>query len=83
MPTYKKINKNGGITIPQQLRHELGFKAGVPLEIVKTENGIELKKYVLTCMSCGSAEKVVEVGGFAICTECAEKVLRGYKASGE
>ena len=82
MASYKKVNKNGSITIPQQLRHELGIKAGVPLEIEATENGLHLKKYIPTCMLCGSAEQVVEIDGFGICTKCAEEVLRRYKADG-
>ena len=80
MAVYKKVNKNGSITIPQQLRHDTGIRAGVPLEIETTENSIILKKYVPTCMFCGSAENVAEIQGFCICRNCAEEILRrtGY-----
>lgn len=82
MAVYKKVNKNGSITIPQQLRHELGIKAGVPLEIEAAENGLQLRKYIPTCMLCGSAEQVAELDGFGICTQCAGEVLRRYETNG-
>lgn len=82
MALHKKVNKNGSITIPQQLRHELGIKAGVPLELTATAEGLSLTKYIPTCMVCGSAEFVVTLDGHCICKGCAEEVLRRCEAHG-
>lgn len=75
---YKKVNKSGGITIPQQLRHQLGISAGMPVSIEVTEDGLHISKYVPTCMLCGSPDDVTTVHGYEICRKCAEEAVRRF-----
>lgn len=75
---YKKVNKGGGITIPQQLRHQLGISTGTPLAIEADENGLHISKYIPTCMLCGSPDDVVTLHGYEICRRCGEAVVRRF-----
>ena len=39
MDAQKKLGKKGTLTIPQHLRHQLGFQGGTALDITATEDG--------------------------------------------
>lgn len=73
---YKKVNKSGDVTIPQQLRHQLGINAGMPVAIEADENGLHISKYTPTCMFCGSPDNVTTVHDYEICRVCAEEAVR-------
>lgn len=75
---HKKMNKSGGITIPQQLRHELGFGAGTAFDIEPTGNGIVITKHAPTCRICGSQDNVLDVNNFEICKNCSGDIARRF-----
>ena len=39
MNAQKRMGKKGTLTIPQHLRHQLGFQGGTALDITATEDG--------------------------------------------
>ena len=51
MKLYKKVNKAGGITIPQQLRHALNIPKGAALELEDDGDKIIITKHTPTCPS--------------------------------
>ena len=71
MNAQKRMGKKGTLTIPQHLRHQLGFQGGMALDIATTEDGgLLLQKHRATCNICGSATEVVRFKWFDICHEC-------------
>jgi transcriptional pleiotropic regulator of transition state genes len=76
MNAFKKINKNGSITIPKEIRAEAGLFAGNGVEVQTNDDGsITIKPSAPCCHFCGSPDKVITVQNIKICTECATKVL--------
>jgi transcriptional pleiotropic regulator of transition state genes len=68
---FKLVSKRGGITIPQQMRHEAGIVAGKAIDIENTNEGLLIKPHVPICRICGSIENVFQFrGGFEICEKC-------------
>lgn len=73
----KKITKSGGITLPRQVRQELGLLPGVAVEITGTEGGgLVMRKHTPSCHLCGSAEDVITHKGLTLCRECAAAFSR-------
>lgn len=71
MNAQKCMGKKGTLTIPQHLRHQLGFQGGTALDITATEDGgLLLQKHRATCNICGGTYEVVNFKGFDICREC-------------
>ncbi len=71
MNAQKRMGKKGALTIPQQLRHQLGFQGGMALDITATgDGGLLLRKHRASCNICGGACEVVSFKGFEICREC-------------
>lgn len=71
MNAQKKLGKKGTLTIPQQLRHQLGLQGGAALDITTTEDGgLLLQKHLPACNICGGTQGVVKFKGFDICREC-------------
>lgn len=71
MYAQKRMGKKGTLTIPQHLRHRLGFQGGTALDITATENGgLLLQKHQAACNICGGTFEVVSFKGFDICREC-------------
>lgn len=75
--SFKKITKSGGITLPRQIRQELGMLPGVVLEISPAEDGsLLLRKHTPCCHLCGSAEDVKTYKGLTLCWKCAAAFYR-------
>lgn len=70
----KKVNKNGSITLPKQLRTEAGIISGKAVDIEHRGDEIVIKKHAQTCHFCGNAENVKNVMGIDICRDCAAKI---------
>lgn len=71
MRAYKKITKSGSVTLPRQIRQELGMLPGVALELTATENGeLLMRKRTPSCRLCGSADHVVTHNGMTLCRGC-------------
>lgn len=77
MKLFKKVNKAGGITIPQQLRHSLNIPKGSAVEMEDNGETIVIRKHIPTCLVCGTADHVKVINGVEICEECAKKFAGG------
>ncbi|MDO5352267.1 MAG: AbrB/MazE/SpoVT family DNA-binding domain-containing protein [Succinatimonas sp.] len=77
MKLFKKVNKAGGITIPQQFRHALNIPKGSAVEMEDAGDKIIIKKHIPTCLVCGTADHVNVINGVEICEECAKKFTGG------
>lgn len=73
---FKRINKNGTITIPKNVRTQAGLFAGRGVEMCNNPDGsITIRPSAPCCRFCGSPEKVIIVDEIKICMKCARKVL--------
>lgn len=67
----KMMSKKGGLTIPQQVRHDLGFQGGTALDLTPTgDGGLLIQKHRPACNVCGGTYEVVSYKGFDICRAC-------------
>lgn len=76
MGTMKKINKNGSVTIPKNIRAEAGLFSGNGVEIkARTDGSILIAPAAPSCRFCGSLTQVLTVDNIVICMDCAKKIL--------
>ena len=52
MNVQKRMGPKGTLTIPQQLRHRLGFQGGTALDITATKDGGLLLTWFDICLGC-------------------------------
>lgn len=82
MIKHKKLTRANGITIPKDLREEIGFDAGMALDIESdpTNNQLVIKKHVPVCKFCKTIENVHTImGNIEVCHECAAKIVKEVK----
>lgn len=70
----KKISKSGGITLPKQVRADIGMFAGNVVDIEVVEDSIVIKKHIQTCKLCGGIENVIEFKGIEVCRDCVDEM---------
>lgn len=74
--TFKKINKNGSVTIPRNIRAAVGLFSGNGVEInVNSDGSLTIKPSALCCRFCGSLREILTVENIVICVDCAKKIL--------
>lgn len=76
----KKITKAGGITLPKQMRADIGVFAGNAVDVEIVDNSIVITKHTITCKLCGELEDVISYKGMDVCKKCVEgmqEVLNG------
>lgn len=71
----RNLDNLGRVVIPKEMRKMLGINEGDPVEIVKVQNEVVVRKYIKGCIFCGSGEDISEFREFHVCEEC-KKVLR-------
>lgn len=81
---YKKVARNGSISIPISVRRDMGIQSGDALEVTVTEDKMILQPYQIRCCFCGTLDGVRKYEGRGICEECIRKVLKemGGNANG-
>jgi len=81
MGKFKKITRAGGITIPAELRRDLGIQSGdgMEIEVDYASKTIQLKRYQVRCALCATADDVLILYGNGICRTCAEKAYNALK----
>lgn len=71
----RKLNDNGRIVIPMEMRKKLNIDAeDSEVEIFTDEKGIYIRKYESSCKLCGSTENIQLIGDNKICRRCIEKI---------
>lgn len=66
----RNLDNLGRVVIPKEIRRVLGINEGDPVEIVRVNNDIVLRKYSKGCIFCGSDKEVIEFNGAIICNDC-------------
>ena len=66
----RNVDPLGRVVIPKEMRKVMGINEGDPIEIVKVNNDIVMRKYSKGCIFCGSNEEVVEFNESLVCKEC-------------
>lgn len=81
MEKSKKIQKNGSISIPKDMRFETGFHSGTAVDIRSDGEKIVITPHAAACRFCGAVEGVmfVEYCRLHICRSCAEKIVKAVK----
>ena len=73
----RKISKSGGITIPSNLRMQLGIQGKEKINIEAQNNGdILIRRIQGTCIFCGSVDNVQAFKGKFICNGCKETLKK-------
>lgn len=72
--TTKRITKSGTITLPKELRAQLGIPLGSAVDIDTDGEYIIIRKHIPICFFCRSAEHITKVMGTEICSNCAKKI---------
>lgn len=83
MEKSKKIQKNGSISIPKEMRFETGFHSGTAVDIRSDGEKIVITPHIAACRFCASVEGVMFVEDFKlhICKTCAEKIVKAVKTN--
>lgn len=68
---HKRTNKQGGITIPKQLRVKYGLTGACAVDIEEVNGGLLIKKHTDTCICCGNFEDVKKMNDICLCKKCA------------
>lgn len=76
MVNFKKINKNGSVTLPVELRRITGMQVGDGVEARIFRNGILVVPAVRHCVICENTENITVVDGRPLCKECIEKAVK-------
>ncbi|NRY63212.1 AbrB/MazE/SpoVT family DNA-binding domain-containing protein [Clostridium beijerinckii] len=66
----RNLDNLGRVVIPKEIRKVLGINEGDPMEIVKVNNDIVLRKYSKGCIFCGSDKDVSEFNNVSVCSRC-------------
>lgn len=74
MGKFKKIGKSGGITIPAELRRDLGIDSGSAVDLVVDRGNIIVKPYVPKCLFCESDREVLVYKNKRICSKCIKEI---------
>jgi transcriptional pleiotropic regulator of transition state genes len=71
----RNVDPLGRVVIPKEMRKVLDINEGDPIEIVKVNNDIILRKYSKGCIFCGRDKEVSEFNNLPVCSSC-RKALR-------
>jgi transcriptional pleiotropic regulator of transition state genes len=72
----RQLDKLGRIVLPKELRKVFNIENEDSLEIYVEDDKIILKKYMPSCLFCGSDEEITEYKGKHICRHCLEEMRR-------
>ena len=72
----RNVDNVGRVVIPMEIRKVMGINEGNPLEIVRVNNEIVLRKYSKGCIFCGSDKENVEFNGALVCKSCKKDLCK-------
>ena len=78
MKTSKRICKNGSITLPKQIRGEVGLFPGNAVDIETNADGsVTIKPAAPCCHFCGSVENVIVADNCYLQRLCKKTICKG------
>ena len=75
----RKVDELGRIVLPIELRRTLGIEEKDPMEIYVEGESIIMKKYLPSCVFCGSCDDIRDFKGKNVCKECANAIAGSNK----
>lgn len=66
----RRVDEFGRISLPVEMRKNMGLEEKSPVEFFVDGNTIVIKKYCPSCVFCGESEAVVEYLGKLVCANC-------------
>ena len=72
----KVISRTGGLTIPADMRRDLGFAAGDAVDITQAAGSLIIAPHAPRCIFCDSQEDVWPYMGKNICGHCVSQLAR-------
>ncbi len=70
----RNVDNVGRVVIPMEIRKIMSIKEGDPVEIVKENNQIILRKYQVGCIFCGEDKGLLEFKGMNVCNGCKKEL---------
>lgn len=69
--TSKRLTSKSGITIPKDMRLQLGWEPGMSVDLESDGNGaLVIKPHVNRCRFCGTVENVRKYKDVCVCAAC-------------
>ena len=72
----RTIDNVGRVVIPMEMRKVMSIGEGDPVEIIKENNQIILRKYHVGCIFCGNDKGVKKFKGMNVCRECKKELVK-------
>lgn len=79
MERHKKVTSKGGLTIPKEVRAEMGIFPGQAVDLIADGEMLTIKKHIKTCRFCGCPENVMTVMGIDVCEQCGRGLMDGIE----
>ena len=71
----RSVDSMGRVVIPKEMREKLNIRNNTDsFEIFMEGNAIVLRRYNPACIFCDSFEKLSNYKGYAVCSDCIEKL---------
>lgn len=69
--TSKRLTSKSGITIPKDMRLQLGWEPGMSVDLESDGNGaLVIRPHVNRCRFCGTVENVRKYKDVCVCAAC-------------
>lgn len=75
---YRKLSKHGAVTIPRDVRSELGVYPGDGVEIDIQDGKIVIARHRNGCICCGNTVDLIKQGDKYICLRCVQELAAKY-----
>lgn len=73
--TSKRLTSKSGITIPKDIRIQLGWQPGISVDIDTDGRGsLLITPHVDRCRFCGTAENVKKYKDVCVCASCSAEM---------
>lgn len=70
----KKVNKSGGLTIPSDVRLDVGIDKGSAVDIEVVAGKVIISKHTPRCMFCGETKGLIKQQNKDICGKCIKEM---------
>lgn len=77
----RNLDNLGRVVIPKEMRNVMGINEGEPVEIVKVNNDIVIRKYSKGCIFCGSDKDISGFREVLVCEECKKALGQEQKGN--
>ncbi len=73
--TSKRLTSKSGITIPKDVRLQLGWQPGMSVDMETTgDGGLLIRPHVDRCRFCGTTENIRKYKDVCVCPSCSAEM---------